>query len=353
VGTVDLDGRPVVAEGAVTLELAGGGLAGAAIQRGPTTRGEGFLTFEGLEAGQARVRVLAPEHAEQVGSARIPARGEVRLDLVLEPAGPIRGRIVMRDGTPRPGARVTAEPLNAGPAGARARIAAEAAPDGGFVLAAVHGARYRVSAWDPALAADDPVDLTAPADNVELTLFEGAAVEVDVEVEGGAPERTTPSKAMLVSLKGQGGTTYTDWYGRDGLKIRFDGVRPDDYRLVAQIRGLPPAEVRLTVGTGGTAAERLLIRRGGAIDGVLRDASGSPVRDATVTVASYRGGPLAPLNNATTSESGTFRLEGIPVGEGIDLVVEAPGRRPSAHRSPLVSAAGDVILVEIVLEARE
>ncbi len=85
-----------------------------------------------------------------------------------------------------------------------------------------------------------------------------------------------------------------------------------------------------------------------AISGKVEDASGGPVRGATVTVKSLETGAT---RTATTDDSGTFRVLSLPVGQQ-EVRVERPGFK-SALRTGINLAVGQEAVVNIHLEVGE
>jgi hypothetical protein len=83
----------------------------------------------------------------------------------------------------------------------------------------------------------------------------------------------------------------------------------------------------------------------GVAEGVVRDPSGAPVADATVTLR--REG--RPSREARTDAEGHFRIEGVEVGDH-ELVVRAPSGAERSQALRVSSGAGAVAAVEVTIE---
>lgn len=198
-----------------------------------TTDARGRARFEHVPAGKWAV---GPEPARRTerGSddpaplariVRVPASGEVQLDLRLQRGLAIRGRVVAPDGGELRAGIVSAWEEAQGLSASG--ISAEGS--GSFVVGPLAPGRYRLSALAPPFAPSEPVTVEAGARDVELRLREAAVLEGRVvDVASGRPRRAT-----LVLSSDEADSSYQSTDARSDGRFRFDGLVPATYRLCA------------------------------------------------------------------------------------------------------------------------
>jgi protocatechuate 3,4-dioxygenase beta subunit len=104
----------------------------------------------------------------------------------------------------------------------------------------------------------------------------------------------------------------------------FRDLRPGDWVLAAQGRGLVPPEnlqLRLSAGELRRGLE-VRLGLGLAIDGLVRDTDGNPLQGAWVSVSGES--PTRGLGSMATDENGRFSLSGLSAGN-FTLEVRGPG----------------------------
>jgi protocatechuate 3,4-dioxygenase beta subunit len=202
--------------------------------------------------------------------------------------------------------------------------------------------------WDDGLAAS--IELTSDKRGVfEATSLPAGAVTLvvegpgygTVELRGEARARVSPLELALTPTvevavvvrdadSGRpvaeanvqlGGRTATTDAAGEARVVELDGGR-GRWPLRVAAAGYVAAELDASA----EAAQRdgaitVALQRGGAIEGVVQDDLGEAVRGAAISVRTP--GATEVLARASTSGSGSFRIEGLPEGE-VELFVEPP-----------------------------
>lgn len=203
-----------------------------------------------------------------------------------------------------------------------------------------------------------PFQLTVPGD---LTDFEfdlelptsgitGVVRGVSGDPVEGVPVRlSTSGGGMNILLAFNGSPTETtDSEGR----YRFEGVPPRE-GYVVRAGGRGPFSLRLR--SDLTVREDTLLEdidfvlgRPGAVIGTVLDASGNPVRGASVFARDERGRALEPYSRTTSGPSGKFELDGLTSGEAYFFFARTSDS-VSAEPVPAVVRPGEKAEVTLVL----
>lgn len=297
---------------------------------------EGSYAFTGLATGRYLPAARAAGSLETPSPAiRAIAGVEMRVDLRTVAEGEITGTVLGEDGSPIAGARIQARgevvPFDPGMPAAfltREEIllyllnpptgAAASAEDGSFRIAALPPLEYRLYVdavpWAAAELRHD-VPETAPA---QVVLVPGGSIEGIVVDPAGGPVSgvsvalsldeggSHPIEALLHPLP----SALTDEEGR----FRFEGLAEAGYRADAAAAGWRGNAARgLTVAPGDATAVEIVLTPGGWIEGVVRDAEGNGVAEATVEAhpVGSRSGRIASVR---TDAEGAFRLDTLPEG---------------------------------------
>lgn len=316
----------------------------------PFEPGAGVRLGRSDAEGRFRLTGLARTRHDVVARLRGVGRGtreDVRpgspVEVFLSPAPTVVGRVHLADGTPVPGAVAWAESRSGQAPSPAERTDAE----GRFEIAGKPGETLDVwvrrPGWAPALAtARLGADGEVP---VDVVLERGARVagrlvdsdrrplagQVVVEALGEAAVSPLVSDAWAVDAAAD---------GRFVLTL----VPSGPLRLTARsgARGPQPVEIDVGLRQAQVDLGDVVLEPTLALRGRVRDATGRPVADATVSVpAPSRPRPL----EARTGADGAFVLAGLPAQPAL-LQVRARGFAP-ARRHAMPGEAP----VEVVLEA--
>jgi protocatechuate 3,4-dioxygenase beta subunit len=308
------------------------------------------------------------------GGGSVPepdATGRYRVDVVMDPACTVVGRVLDAGGRPLAGAEVSIRAdgqmaflaaftrENRSITNAAGRYVLDGARPGKKVRvrAALDG---RVAAQTAEFEVTGPAVVTAP----DLVLRSGSLVVVTVREPGGGPAAGARVEADVEREDGM--DDEIDWFaGRSG----FARVVADAEGR-ASVTGVPAGRLTLTASRADLCASRHILKTAEAEDGDARreveirlrrsvpvkgrvlDPEGKPVAGARVESAPTDGEPPAegpvpwylPAVSASTKEDGTFTLDGLPDGE-VRLRVSAEGFRPLG-----VPVAGRREQVEVALQ---
>ena len=316
------DGKTPAAGAVVRAE--GKGLATRWVEAGP----DGRFTLSGVPAGE--VTVVADGGEQGRGSAAVPATGPVTV--VLAPPARIAGRVVdALTGAAVGGARVVVR-------GAEARAVSDAG--GRYSIGGLPAGSYEVTAdtathvpWSRSgvrVAAGQTTALDVPL-RAGATLTGRVVDEAGAPVEGARLTLASGDPLSFRSLRRQFGPDRSWRTGRDGrfTKTRLETgppyalhVRHDEYepRLVGGITLVP----------GRTAPPvQVVLRRGPALAGIVRDEAGHPVSGVEVALGlargalARRGGSLTQMTlmagpdafpRRETGPDGRFEIRGLAAG---------------------------------------
>lgn len=289
---------------------------------------DGSFVLAGLQPGAYRLWITAPGYAR---NQRQASTGSDDLEIVLDPAGVIAGAVVDETGTPVESFTVAAQsPQTEGLRGPGLREALNA-PDGRFLLDGAAAGTWVVTVDAPDLA---------PATVSNVKVVAGATTDLGtVRLTRGGTLRGTvadpegrPVAAAEVTARG-GSTEMMSYDDRRTASTDLDGA--------FEIRGLPagivsvrashPSYARSRVGgveiepAKGPTQTRIVMTRGGRVEGWARNRDGSPMLGVQVQLwpaepGVMLGGPeLVPIQG-----DGSFLIDHV-----------APGR----HRATLMAGS--------------
>jgi protocatechuate 3,4-dioxygenase beta subunit len=321
---IELAGRVTDAEGtplpgvAVALAedsaFAGGALSYLLLSR---LEGEGW-TKSGAD-GRFSVRVQPvlhhvafrkAGHAPKLVRSHDP-RGDASLDVVLDPAAEVRGRVTFSDGGGVPDAAVE---LRQQPGLVASTATTDG--DGGFVLGDLAPGPYElvVTREDAGLYETRGVD--APASDVRVELGPRGALRGRV-VDARSRE---PVPRFSLALGREPGESAPEWRMPRHLEVGdaagsfvFAGIPAGEVTLVVRAEGYVPTRVEgLVVPDGGELAElEVALDAGATIRGRVTTHEGKPIADASVAVVDDAGD--AP--SAESDEHGAYELAGVRPGQ--------------------------------------
>ncbi len=274
------------------------------------------------------------EQSVKIGS------GEAQIEMVLSSGTFIRGRVLDEYGRPAPRISVLVTPTgDVAYADDQGQFSTEVPSPGFYELQAHH------SDWG-----GGELQVTAPADNVELLLEPKAGLRVTVSSDGRRLEG-----ADVVLWLGRDGSYRSDRpSGSDGV-VLMRGMPPGRYSLIAAHRDFLPSERKQVELRDGELLEvSVELEPGEGISGEVVDQNGAPVAGAQV-MAVPRGAepthtdgsgrfeirPLRPDRNyrVEVHQSGFDQRERVtakPGGEPLRIVIE----RRSNYRGRVVSEGG-------------
>jgi protocatechuate 3,4-dioxygenase beta subunit len=302
------------------------------------TETDGRFVFRGLEAGDYTLTAKLSGYGQAVLDPvkLLEDGGPEPLKLVLAPGATISG--FLRDGTGNgaPGWLVTArragESRRAFGLGAL-RTEEPSGADGAFLLEGLaEGETYDLQVMGPAGLGPRRADVTAPADDVEITVTGVGQIRGRVaDAESGGP---VADFEVLYRPDARGGARFYFGGGRGGPgrpepfhaedgTFSLDEVPAGRWTVEVKAEGYQPGTASGVVVEEGQSAEGvdIALSRGGTISGqVLESRSGSPVLDATVRVE-LSGGELGMPrmmgeagNEAMTDAEGRYEVMGLAPG---------------------------------------
>jgi hypothetical protein len=325
---------------------------------------DGKFVLPGLEPGTYRVVAEAAGYGTEERTSE--TNGDP-LELVLSPAGVITGRAVDDHGQPLEAFTVVAD--TGGDFGADRRTAdlsESSSDDGSFRLSNVPAGRY-------ALVVSAPQRLSATVPDVAVA--EGQVVDVGtVKLAAGGVVRGTavdPSggpvsgASIYASMRPQAGRA-PGWPGEVTTDAAGDfelkGLTPGRVEIGAYHPNHAPADrVAVDVDLAKPVTDvRLVLPRGGRIEGAVRNRDGSGRAGLLVSASPSQPGRIVMTPSAflstTTAADGTFALDHVLSGQATVTAMEPGDRNARSTRTVEVreSATTTVEIVEreILLSGR-
>lgn len=264
----------------------------------------GGIRIRGVAIDDEYVYASAPGHARtrvKVITSDDPSL-TIERTIILLPAARVSGHVVDPDGKPVVDAYVQLEQVVGGVGGVGG-AATYTDETGAWQLPDLGEGRYAAHASSKLhIAAPDVpvvVDVAHPTPDLVLHVEQGGEIAGVVVDAAGKPV----AAANVVS---NAGNEVTDAAGRFVLR----GLAPDSYELTAatSLLGGPPTQVVLA---RGQRAEVTLVLAAWSLAGVVVDAHGEPLEDASV-FARIEGSPRSAFER--TDEHGRFDLGGLPAG---------------------------------------
>jgi Carboxypeptidase regulatory-like domain len=343
---------PTVELRGVVRDAAGGVLSGALVQgtstAAPLVAAETRSDDEGvfrlwLPAGKAALRASADGYARAERLVIAPRAGA---ELVLEPAGSVRGRVVWAsDGRPASAVYVSAT----GVGGERIRAAAPSGPSGEFRLTGLRAGAYRLDAKGAHAS-------STGGQAIELALadeLDGVVIEVErgAELRGhvrtgdgrpcipgrvallGAPDPTLdpPRSASATELAPTNVVPQESTIDPDGA-VHFGGVPSGRYHVTVQCLGHLLASGPRTVDVDARDREGLAwtVARAATLTVEVQDAAGQPVPGAGVALhlpARGAGGPSGRMPLVSDHE-GRVTVPNLAPGRYALLALSEPEHEP-------------------------
>ncbi len=323
----------------------GGPVVGAELAAQPEVGApvEGFSDADGNYrlgpiAGQLELRATAYGHATLHRTLELaPSRGreaaERREDLVLEVAdATLAGAVDDTTGAPVAGARL--EVTDGSSEGRRALVGT----DGTFSIDMLPPGHLRVRIEHPSYPTEE-IDAVASStgERVRLVLALGGAVEgVLLDNATGLPLASTP-----ITATGPAGATAEATSDNAG-RWKLGPLKAGHWKLEVKQAGYRAQTRELDVGAartpGGTSVRdvRIDLARGAVLGGTVRDARGTRIAAAHLTIRSGDGATL----EGDTDAQGEFRLRDCPTG---DVTITAT-RGDQAGQTQVRVRGGDEIL---------
>ena len=311
-----------VAGAIVTLDLAQEAMTGDAPDDHPrwqtTTNDAGEFEFQQLPEG-GYVALAAKDQMVGLGMADVYDGGNAPpVQLVLQPAQTIQGRVVNESGQGIAKAEVFAAPASPAESGRFSEYSngALAGPmsaitdaEGNFALRQLPGARWRLSAKAEGYAVHESDPVTAGGPDLEMTLTRGATARCAARLaDSGA---AVPGIVVLAegALPGNRQKKTTD----DAGQVMFDGLADDDYTVSVRDAKyvVTGQEVHFSVKSEvPVEGVQLAVAVGGVVTGHIYEAgTREPVRGAEVVI--YGAGTV---RSDRSGADGAYRLEGVASG---------------------------------------
>ncbi len=313
-----------------------------------TTNAEGKFVFRWLVAGNYRFEVQPgiSDPVDVIVKRSAPVAAGAR-DVVLtveRGAGTISGRAIGPDGTPMPGASVSAKPLTGGRV-----LRVRANPDGTFVLRGLENKSYTIAAGGgrtlggpkaQGLALVAELSPVRPgATGVVLAFQVGQVISGKVLGVGGAP---VPAP-LGVRLQRQPESKWSLYLAvnADG-SFQFTNLVPGRYQIAITDRatGKVLAAQGPASAVAGGPSLTFEVRASTTMEGKVVDATGKPVAEAQVLAYALDG---TDTRTAWTNLRGEFRLTGLNSTSRYD-VAAIQHSRGGSKLADLAPGAMDLML---------
>ncbi len=261
-----------------------------------TTDADGAWKVEGLEPGDKTLVAKAPSGAADVKASVAVVAGTTTsgIDWTLGGSLAIAGRVEWADGKPIEGARVFAKTMQK-----PASFTVESGADGSFRLPGLADGVFFVGAFIPGMSVQLLPGRKAGDENVRIVVpLAGALSGRVVSKATGRPIpqfKITPVFAdnqdwmqKFVAQKVGSVLGGAGFQSPDGA-FRFDRLTSGHYTLRVEAEGYPPtdsASVEVIAGAEAKAGD-VALADGHRISGVVRDAAGKPIPDATIVILNF------------------------------------------------------------------
>ena len=334
---------------------AGSGTGAESSSAETESESDGSFLIAGLKPGTHEVTASTAGLVSARGRAE--AGGEPIM-LVMEAGGTITGRVVDAKGEPVDGAMIIAQSATLSPGDPAMRwlsgTSGGVEGEGRFVLrdaaADTYSLRVRATGYGEGSLANVKVVAGRQTDVGPVTLGGGGSVV-----------------GSVVDADGQGVPGATVLVERDSNVHTGDLTAQTDSAGAFEVRGVPPGRVDVIARHPAYVPGRLrgvdvdpekepspvrvVLTRGGRVEGRARHRDGSPFVGGRVQVYPARGGLPGGLDLAPTGADGSFVLEHVPAGTmSVNLMTFVPSH-PSVGGSPGLTILGGVATREA--EVRE
>lgn len=274
----------------------------------PTTGADGKFTVR-VRPGSYTVHFQLPGFAPKRLAAVAVAAESQPLEVVLEPAASISGRVVTANGQPVADAAIGTMTEGA---------TAEATTDstGSFRLDGLPHGNISISVTPKGSMNFVDREIKAPAEGVTIELLPTVRVSGRVQAKGGGSIRdfqVDVTQAQQGDAYWSGPQNPTDVHDADGRFVLEDVVvRPSE--LVVRAPGHAPARVALQLEKGRDVEDlEVTVERAATIEGRVTDEAGAPLD--RVRVEHHAGGEARQVDAVTTDANGDYVVDGVPAGQ--------------------------------------
>ncbi|HXI03686.1 MAG TPA: carboxypeptidase regulatory-like domain-containing protein [Candidatus Saccharimonadales bacterium] len=227
--------------------------------------------------------------------------------------------------------------------------------EGHFVLEDIEPGKITLTARAPGYRDAVMKDLDVPAggeiEEIRLLLERGATIQGQVTDDRSVPvagarisRQREEAGGMRIAIGPGGEGTYSDG---DGY-FSMDGLERGPMTLSVTHDGYEPAQVAVDT-TSDVEGLNVVLSRGGTISGtVLLADGGTPVAEASVTLAAAGAPGLMDRKSAISDPDGSFSFEGLAAGR-YALTIEARGLQTASLDSIVVQAGTPTPPVEVRL----
>jgi hypothetical protein len=267
------------------------------------------------------VSVLKPGYARRTLRGQEP--GGTPLQVTLDPAASVAGRVVRADGRGIPGVQIaTTSELQSG-----LLEPVESDADGAFVVDDLSPGLYSLFAQHPKLGTLGTRMVEAPARDVVFALPAGGTVRGRA-VDAATREELRRFTVSVAPAGDEGSWRREGTVDEEGGGFVVEDVPEGTVTLTAAAEGYAHTSVPdLAVAADGEALEvEVALRADAAITGVVTNESGAPVQ--AHLNASAKDGSAS--GSAAADGEGRYELRGLPAGE-VDLHVQARGYAPETR----------------------
>jgi protocatechuate 3,4-dioxygenase beta subunit len=276
------------------------------------------------EAGRFALHVHAVAHhlffrkagyAPQLTRNHDPRDGQP-LEVVLEPAASVRGRVTRADGRGVADAEVSLS----SPLGMASGHPATTSADGAFAIADLAPGVYELSVQHEALGLHHKRTIEAPSAGLEIVL--APTVTLRGRVLDAASRQPVTRFQVAVESAGERGSTSRSVEAEDASgSFTVEDVATGEARLTVSAEGFARKTVEgLSLETGDEpAAVEVLLEAEAPIRGRVTGERGAPVAEAAVSLLGEERDA-----RAATDQDGEYELRGLPPGE-TTLTFEAQG----------------------------
>ena len=301
---------------------------GSPLRPVPFSSADGTFTLEHVTAGRVDITAAAIGYVRGrlTGIEVSGGKTTADVDLRLDPAGRVAGRVTARDGSTLSGVYVS---VVQGSGGRPMGIAEAATTDsnGEFKLESVPPGDQRVSFSKQGFVRQEKSVESGPGkeSRIDVVLDPGLELRGRVVDESG---QAVPMANIQVQATGEGANARSD----GGGMFTVAGLRDLHYSLVARKSGYVDARVDDVV-PGSSGPVTLTMRRGGSVTGRVTNI---PAGATFVNVA--LNGDRVYRNGRVDVASGTFTIDGVPDGNfSAEAMASVPGG--SGRRSGRVNVA--------------
>lgn len=278
------------------------------------TASDGRFRIENFPAGaQANLDAVVPGRAmRSTGAGRGNFQMQVQagqqdIKLVTDPAGSIEGKVVLRDsGAPIAGAKFRLQSSSPWGGSPTSSESIRSAADGSFHIPDLPAGNYTLIA----ISTNEPVPAwVTESELVSVTAGETSRNVLLKAINGGVVQVTVVGKDAHKAIPDVNVGAYGENY-QTGATTGSNGVAvlrlpPGEFSLNAFKQGQSQAQTQTTVSDGQTNTETIELNSPLKITGILKDSSGAPLADTSVTVVPNYGSERP---DAKSDSSGHYEI---------------------------------------------